>query len=92
MGIARVLGIVLVGVVGLLLSLTVAARFSDGPLAIIAGGPLERGELVTGGEPEWSFAREIETIEFQLVEPARSRTSWIFELAPRESDAAAPQG
>ena len=75
----RVLGMVLAGVVGLLLLLTIAARFSDGPIAIIAGGPLESGELVTGDEPEWSFARDINTIEFQLLEPARSRTSWILE-------------
>ena len=57
----------------------IGARFADGPVAIIAGGPFTSGELVTGPEPDWSFARDIEEVEFQLVEPPRSRTTWILE-------------
>jgi hypothetical protein len=57
----------------------VAARFHDGPLGIIAGGALVKGELVTGPEPDWAFAHDIKTVEFQLLSPARSRTTWILE-------------
>jgi hypothetical protein len=53
------------------------ARFADGPVAIIPGGPLEAGELVTGAEPDWSFARDIPEMELQLVEPPVSRTIWL---------------
>jgi len=56
----------------------VGARFADGPLAIVAGGPFRTGELVRGSEPDWSFVRDLATIEFQSLEPARSRTTWIL--------------
>ena len=72
--------------VGLLLMLVllvagtlIGARFADGPIAIIAGGPFTTGELVTGPEPDWSFVRNIREVEFQLVDPARSRVTWILE-------------
>ncbi len=80
MRIVRGLGIVigaLLVIIGLVL---IAARFHDGPLNMIAGGPLEAGERVTGAEPDWRFARDIPTVELQLLEPARSRTTWILEL------------
>ncbi len=57
----------------------IGARFADGPIAIIAGGPFTSGELVTGPEPDWSFVRDIQEVEFQLVDPPRSRTTWILE-------------
>ncbi len=57
----------------------IGARFADGPIAIIAGGPFTSGELVTGPEPDWSFAHDIQEVEFQLVDPPRSRTTWILE-------------
>ena len=57
----------------------VGARFHDGPLGIIAGGPFVKGEPVTGPEPDWTFAHDINTVEFQLLSPARSRTTWILE-------------
>ncbi len=60
-------------------ALMVSARFSDGPSAVFAGGPLVDGELVTGPEPDWSFARDVGTIELQLLEPPRSRLIWIAE-------------
>ncbi len=58
-------------------ALVIGARFGDGPIAIIPGGPLEAGELVSGAEPDWTFARDIAEMEFQLVEPPRSRTMWL---------------
>lgn len=59
--------------------LLIGARFADGPLAIVAGGPFRSGELVTGPEPDWSFVADVGEVEFQLLEPARSRTTWILD-------------
>jgi hypothetical protein len=64
-------------VVLLLVAVVILARFGDGPLAILPGGPLEAGELVTGPEPDWTFARDVAEMEFQLVEPPVSRTIWL---------------
>ena len=70
----------LVGVLVLLIAVVaIGARFADGPIAIMAGGPFTSGELVTGPEPDWSFVHDIQEVEFQLVDPPRSRTTWIVE-------------
>ena len=69
------LAVLVVGVGGLLLG----ARFADGPIVLVAGGPFTTGELVAGPEPDWSFVRDVQEVEFQLVDPARSRTTWILE-------------
>lgn len=75
----RVLG----GLVALVLVaigvLLVGARFADGPVAIVAGGPFTSGEPVSGPEPDWSFVRDVREVEFQLLDPARSRTTWILD-------------
>lgn len=60
-------------------ALAISARFSDGPSVIFAGGRLETGELITGSEPDWSFARDIRRIELQLIEPPRSRILWVAD-------------
>ncbi len=70
---AGAIGVAVLSVV----ALVIGARFGDGPIAIIPGGPLEAGELVSGAEPDWTFARDIAEMEFQLVEPPRSRTMWL---------------
>jgi hypothetical protein len=80
MRVIRWLGIIVVAVIVAIGALMFAARFSDGPLGIIAGGPLVAGELVTGPDPDWTFARDVPTIQLQLLEPPRSRTTWILEL------------
>jgi hypothetical protein len=54
-----------------------AARLGDGPTAILPGGPLESGELYAGPEPDWTFARDVAEMEFQLVDPPVSRTIWL---------------
>lgn len=55
-----------------------AARFvSDGPLGIFPGGALRKGPLVREPVTDWTFAKNIETAELQLVEPLRSRTVWL---------------
>lgn len=56
--------------------LVFSAGFSDGPLAVIRGGVFTSGELVTS-EPDWTFAKDVTEIEFQLLNPATSRTAWI---------------
>ena len=70
---ARIL--VILAVWGLL----IGARFADGPLEIIAGGPFRSGQMVTEPPPDWSFLHDTEEIEFQLLDPPRSRTTWIVE-------------
>lgn len=77
MRVLKWLGAAVFAVALLLAVLVVAARFGDGPTAILPGGPLESGELYSGPEPDWSFARDIPEMEFQLVEPPVSRTIWL---------------
>lgn len=67
-----VLALVVIAVVA------VAARYSDGPLGPFAGGPFTSGAVHSGPEPDWRFLADRETVEFQLLEPARSRTTWIL--------------
>lgn len=79
----RMVGGVASGAVVAVVVVAVAARFHDGPfggpLAIVAGGPFDSGELYDGPEPDWSFLRDYATVEFQLLDPPRSRTTWIME-------------
>ena len=74
----RVLGGLLAVLVVAIGGLLVGARFADGPIAIVAGGPFTSGELVSGPEPDWSFVRDVREVEFQLLDPPRSRTTWIL--------------
>jgi len=82
----NVLGKVLRGVGFGLLALAAIAglvllvlRFGDGPTAMVAGGAFSTGELQAGAEPDWAFLRDRAEVEFQLLEPARSRTTWVLE-------------
>ncbi len=54
------------------------ARFHDGPIAIIPGGPLVAGELVTAPVADWSFAKDVDQIEMQLAYEKSSRITWIL--------------
>lgn len=74
----RVLGGLVGAVVVLMLAVFVYGRFSDGPVGFFSGGPLASGEMVTTPVADWGFATDVDTIEFQLVEPPRSRTVWIL--------------
>ena len=85
----RVTGILLSSIVVVMTALVIGARCADGPLAIIAGGPFERGQLVGGPEPDWSFVHDVREVEFQLLEPPRSRTTWILD---HEGKAYIPSG
>ena len=62
-----------------LMAIAVSARFSDGPSVVFAGGPLIAGEMATGADPDWSFIRDVNTIELQLLAPPRSRLVWVAE-------------
>jgi hypothetical protein len=73
----RILGGLLAIASTALLVVFVHGRFSDGPVGFFSGGPLTSGEVVEAPIDDWSFARDVPTIEFQLVEPPRSRTVWI---------------
>ena len=80
----RVLGGAAILLVLALVGVLAAARLHDGPfdgpLEIVAAGPFRSGELYTGRrEPDWSFLRDRPTVQFQLVDPPRSRTTWIME-------------
>lgn len=79
MRILRWLAIVVAVLVAIPVVLSVVARFSDGPIAVFAGGPLEAGPLVEGPEPDWSQVADVDTVELQLESPPRSRTTWIVE-------------
>jgi hypothetical protein len=57
----------------------VAARFSDGPIGPIPGGPLHTDTLMSEPEVGWSLSRGLfGEIEFQLVEPPGSRIVGAF--------------
>jgi hypothetical protein len=66
------LGVLLIGIIVFL----VYARFHDGPLEIVAGGPFRSGEASAAPE-SWDFLTDRDTIEFQTLTPARSRTVWL---------------
>ena len=71
----RVFAVLGFGVLVLVI-VALGARFGDGPTAVFPGGPLEEGELITGSEPDWTFARDIPTMEVQLLNPPQSRNTW----------------
>ncbi len=53
MKILRWLGYMLVSVALLIALLLFGARFADGPIEMIAGGPFSSGEMISGPEPNW---------------------------------------
>ena len=73
------LGVLLLIPVVAIVTLLVASGYADGPSRLFGGGELVSGELVTGPEPDWSFAHDLPTIELQLLNPPRSRVMWIVE-------------
>ena len=73
----------LVGIVVLVVAGTlIGARFADGPLEVVAGGEFTSGVPATE-EPDWAFAKDYVTVEFQLLEPTVSRTTWIAVIDGR---------
>ena len=73
----RVVAGILAAVVLALLLFVVFARSNDGPVGFFAGGPFQSGVWAESGETDWSFVKDMDRIEFQLLEPARARTVWV---------------
>lgn len=78
MTVVRWLVRIVVALAALIALLFVGARFHDGPLGPIPGGPLLDGELVSAPVTDWSFASDVEEIELQLESESRSRTVWVL--------------
>ena len=53
----------------------VGARWHDGPLAIVPGGPFQSGEWVEATDVDFGFAATIAEVE--LESDGRSRTTWV---------------
>jgi len=78
----RLVKFLLTAVIGIAILAAVVVlvlRFGDGPTAIIAGGAFTSGETSSGDEPDWAFLKDRQEVEFQLLDPERSRTTWIVE-------------
>ena len=71
-------GKLVAGIVVVVLAFFVVTRFTDGPMGIITGGAFSSGEVVSE-EPDWRHVKDYDIVEFQLLDPARSRTTWIVE-------------
>ena len=78
MTIVRWLVRILVALFVLIALVFIVARFHDGPLGPIPGGPLVEGELVSAPVTDWAFASEVKEIELQLDTQSRSRTVWVL--------------
>ncbi len=76
MRVLKILGGAVAALVVAVALLFLVARFSDGPMGLIPGGPLAAGELVAT-PADWAFAAAIDTIEMQLADDSTSRTTWI---------------
>ena len=74
----RVLGGLVLALVVVIAGILLGARLADGPWGPVAGGSFKSGEPYQGPEPDWSFVQDIEEIEVQSVQPARSRTTWVL--------------
>jgi hypothetical protein len=74
----RWLGIAAAALVVATVATALAARRSDGPLGPFPGGPLVAGERVAEPVPDWSFAKDIASIELEVNRTRpRSRTVWL---------------
>lgn len=77
MKIVKVLAGVLLALIAIVAIAFVAARFNDGPLGIIPGGPLVAGEVDSTPVDSWDAERDLESIEMQLDGDSTSRTTWF---------------
>ncbi len=71
---------IVVAFVALIALVYFGARFHDGPLGPIPGGPLAAGEVVSEPISDWSFAKDTGEVELQLDSQRQSRTVWFFVL------------
>ena len=70
-------GSAILGIAVLAVCVVFAARFADGPLGPVPGGPMS-GERVTEPVTDWGFVVDRDTVELE-VNPAapRSITTWV---------------
>jgi len=71
-GLILLVVMVTIGIAGFL----IYARFHDGPLEIVSGGPFTSGDPASTPS-SWDFVSDYNAIEFQTLEPERSRTVWL---------------
>ena len=74
--VTRVLTFSVYGVLATAAIFAVGTRFTDGPLAVFTGGPFKSGEI-TKAPSDWSYLKDRGEIQFQTMEPNRSRTVWL---------------
>ena len=67
----------LVGILVASLVFVFAMRFADGPWGMIPGGAF--AQPAVAAPSDWSFTKDLDTVEFQLLEPVGSRTSWVMQ-------------
>ncbi|MEX1236640.1 MAG: hypothetical protein WD994_00055 [Pseudomonadales bacterium] len=70
------IAILLGAIVLALAAFFIGMRYHDGPIEIISGGPFITGELALTPD-SWGLIKERDTIEFQTLSPATSRTVWL---------------
>jgi hypothetical protein len=71
---------IVAGLLALVALIFLGARWHDGPLGPIPGGPLVAGDRVVEPVVDWSFAKDVGEVELQLDSESRSRTTWILVL------------
>ena len=76
-GVLKWLGLAILGITVLVVCFVFAARFADGPLGPVPGGPMS-GERVTKPVTDWGFIVERDTVELEVNPDApRSITTWV---------------
>jgi hypothetical protein len=71
------LGLGILGIAGLAVCVVFAARFADGPLGPLPGGPMS-GERAAEPVTDWGFVVSRDTVELEVnPEAPRSITTWV---------------
>lgn len=65
-------------IAALAVSIVLVARLADGPLGPLPGGPLVDGPLADPPVRDWAFIESVAELELQLLDPPRSRTTWVL--------------
>jgi hypothetical protein len=79
-GLGRSTAVLVACAAGVAAAVAIGARWSDGPIGPIAGGPFRSGQLVSGSAIDWRVLADTRTVELQLVDPPRSRTTHVVVL------------
>jgi hypothetical protein len=67
---------IIIGIIVLAVALfLVGMRFHDGPMEVFTGGPFKSGMRAPMPD-DWGFLKDTPTIQFQTMDPARSRLTW----------------